>query len=35
LKYNEKVLDACITVLKHYTVYDEWPEELKDKCKEN
>ena len=31
LKYNEKFLDACITVLKHYTVYDEWPEELKDK----
>ena len=30
LKYNEKILDACITVLKHYTVYDEWPEELKD-----
>ena len=30
LKYNEKFLDACITVLKHYTVYDEWPEELKD-----
>jgi transcriptional regulator of heat shock response len=33
LKYNEKVLDACITVLKHYTAYDEWPEELKDKWK--
>ena len=30
LKYNEKFLDACITVLKHYAVYDEWPEELKD-----
>ena len=30
LKYNEKFLDACITVLKHYTVYDDWPEELKD-----
>ena len=30
LKYNEKFLDACITVLKHYTVYDEWPEKLKD-----
>ena len=31
LKYNEKFLDACITVLKHYAVYDEWPEELKEK----
>jgi len=30
LKYNEKFLDACITVLKHYTVDDERPEELKD-----
>ena len=30
LKYNEKFLDACITILKHHIVYDEWPEELKD-----
>jgi len=30
LKYNEKFLDACITVLKHYTVDDERPKELKD-----
>jgi len=30
LKYNEKFLDACITVLKHYTVDDELPKELKD-----
>ena len=30
LKYNEKYLDACITVLKHYTIDDERPEELKD-----
>jgi len=30
LKYNEKFLDACITVLKHYTLDDELPKELKD-----
>ena len=32
LKYNEEFLAACITILKHYTVYDEWPEELKDEA---
>ena len=32
LKYNEKFLDACITVLKHYTVDDERPKELKDEA---
>ena len=31
LKYNEKFLDAVKTMLKHYTVRSEWPEELKDK----
>ena len=30
LKYNEKFLDAVKTMLKHYTVQSEWPEELKD-----
>ena len=30
LKYNEKFLDAVKTMLKHYTVPSEWPEELKD-----
>ena len=29
LKYNELLLNACIMVLKHYTVYENWPEELK------
>ena len=28
LAYNEKLLDACATVLKHYTVPSERPEEL-------
>ncbi len=30
LKYNEKFLDAVKTMLKHYTVRSEWPEELED-----
>ena len=30
LEYNEKLLDAVKTMLKHYTVHSEWPEELKD-----
>ena len=30
LKYNEKFLDAVKTMLKHYTVPSEWPDELKD-----
>ena len=30
LKYNEKFLDAVKTMLKHYIVHSEWPEELKD-----
>ena len=30
LKYNEKFLDAVVTILKHYTVHSKWPEELKD-----
>ena len=30
LKYNEKFLDAVKTMLKHYTVPSERPEELKD-----
>ena len=30
LKYNEKFLDAVVTILKHYTEYSKWPEELKD-----
>ena len=30
LKYNEKFLDAVKTMLQHYTVRSEWPEELKD-----
>jgi len=30
LKYNEKFLDAVETMLKHYTVRSEWPEELKN-----
>jgi len=29
LKDNKYLLDACIVVLKHYTVYEKWPEELK------
>ena len=27
---NEKLLDSVITILKHYSVRSEWPEELKD-----
>ena len=30
LEYNEKFLDAVKTMLKHYTVRSELPEELKD-----
>jgi hypothetical protein len=30
LEYNEKFLDAVKTMLKHYTVPSERPEELKD-----
>ena len=30
LEYNEKLLDAVETMLKHYTVPSEWPEGLKD-----
>jgi len=30
LKYSEKVLDACGTIIKHYTEHSKWPEELKD-----
>ena len=30
LEDNEKLLDAVITILKHYTTIDDWPEELKD-----
>ena len=30
LKYNEKFLDAVVTILKHYTEHSKWPEELKD-----
>jgi hypothetical protein len=30
LEYNEKLLDAVETMLKHYTVPSERPEELKD-----
>lgn len=30
LQYNEKFLDAVKTMLKHYTAYSKWPEELKD-----
>ena len=30
LEYNEKLLDAVKTMLKHYIVHSEWPEELKD-----
>ena len=30
LENNEKLLDAVITILKHYSVCSEWPEELKD-----
>ena len=30
LENNEKLLDAVITILKYYSVYSEWPEELKD-----
>jgi hypothetical protein len=29
LAYNEKFLDACVTILKHYTAHSELPEELK------
>ena len=29
LTYNEKLLDACVTILKHYTAHSELPEELK------
>ena len=29
LIYNEKFLDACVTILKHYTAHSELPEELK------
>jgi hypothetical protein len=30
LEYNEKFLDAVKSMLKHYTVHSEWPEEMKD-----
>ena len=30
LEYNEKLLDAVETMLKHYTEHSKWPEELKD-----
>lgn len=30
LEYNEKLLDAVETMLKHYTVPSEWPEGMKD-----
>ena len=30
LEYNEKLLDAVKTMLKHYTVPSEWPEGMKD-----
>ena len=30
LKYNEKFLDAVVTILKHYIEHSKWPEELKD-----
>jgi len=30
LEYNEKLLVAVKTMLKHYTAQSEWPEELKD-----
>ena len=30
LEYNEKLLDATETMLKHYTEHSKWPEELKD-----
>jgi hypothetical protein len=30
LEYNEKFLEAVKTMLKHYIVHSEWPEELKD-----
>ena len=30
LEDNEKLLDSVITILKHYSVRSEWPEELKD-----
>ena len=29
LEDNEKLLDSVITILKHYSVRSEWPEELK------
>ena len=29
LTYNEKLLNACVTILKHYTAHSELPEELK------
>ena len=31
LEDNEKLLDATITILKHFAAYTKWPEELKDK----
>ena len=30
LEYNEKLLYAVETMLKHYTEHSKWPEELKD-----
>ena len=30
LIYNENLLGAVKTMLKHYTAHPEWPEELKD-----
>ena len=30
LEYNEKLLDAVETMLKHYTEHSKWPKELKD-----
>ena len=29
LEYSKLLLSACIVVLKHYTVHEKWPEELK------
>ena len=31
LEDNEELLDATITILKHFAAYTKWPEELKDK----
>ena len=31
LEYNKNLLDACIAILKHYAVYEKWPEELRTK----